>query len=172
MNDIVNVSDALLLLLYVDDTNAFLSGTNIDNMIEVMNQELSKLVIWLQVNKLKLNVKKTHFMIFASSRKKLNYSKKLYIGDDEVSVVNHTKFLGTIIDQNLRWTNHISYIKKKIAKGIGILSKARKYLNSDSLKTLYHSFIYPYLDYCIEVWGSACITHLDPLYRMQKKSYT
>ena len=78
--------------------------------------------------------------------------------------------LGTMIDQNLRWTNHISYIKKKIAKGIGILSKARKYLNSDSLKTLYHSFIYPYLDYCIEVWGSACITHLDPLYRMQKKA--
>ena len=58
VNDIVNVSDLLLLLLYADDTNAFLSGKNIDAMIDTMNQELSKLVIWLQVNKLKLNVKK------------------------------------------------------------------------------------------------------------------
>ena len=77
VNDIVNVSDALLLLLYADDTNAFLSGTNIDNMIEVMNQELSKLVIWVQGNKLKLNVKKTHFMIFASSKKKIELFKEI-----------------------------------------------------------------------------------------------
>ena len=57
VNYIVNVSDLLLLLLYADDTNAFLSGKNIDVMIDTMNQELSKLVIWLQVNKLKLNIK-------------------------------------------------------------------------------------------------------------------
>ena len=37
VNDIVNVSNVLLLLLYADDTNAFLSGKNIDKMIETMN---------------------------------------------------------------------------------------------------------------------------------------
>ena len=78
VNDIVNVSTLLLLLLYADDTNAFLSGKDIDKMIETMNVELSKLVIWLQVNKLKLNVKKTHFMIFSSGRRKIEFNKKLF----------------------------------------------------------------------------------------------
>ena len=58
VNDVVNVSDVLLLILYADDTNAFLSGNDIDALIDTMNEELKKLVVWLQVNKLKLNVKK------------------------------------------------------------------------------------------------------------------
>ena len=34
---------------------------------------------------------------------------------------NYSKFLGVIIDDGLKWTNHISYIKNKIAKGFGII---------------------------------------------------
>ena len=170
VNDIVNVSNVLLLFLYADDTNTFLSGTNIDHMIDIMNEELKKLVVWLQVNKLKLNVKKTHFMIFSSGRRKIDYCQKLYICNDEIEVVKHTKFLGVIIDQNLKWENHISHIKKKVAKGLGIISKARKVLNLKALRALYYSFIYPYLDYCIEVWGSASKTRIDSLFLMQKKA--
>ena len=161
---------SLTLLLYADDTNAFLSGNDIDQMIDTMNNELKKLVVWLQVNKLKLNVKKTHFMIFSSGRRKIEYSQKLFIGTDEIDVVTHTKFLGAIIDQHLTWEKHISHVKKKVAKGIGIISKARKLLNPKALRTLYYSFVYPYLDYCIEVWGSASKKHIDTIFRMQKKA--
>ena len=170
VNDIVNVSRVLLLLLYADDTNTFLSGKNLDQMIETMNEELAKLVVWLNVNKLKLNVKKTHFMIFSSGRKEISYSNKLFICNDEIKAVKHTKFLGAIIDQRLSWENHITHIKKKVARGLAIISKAKKFLNSTALKTLYYSFIYPYFDYCIEVWGSACKTRIDTLFRMQKKA--
>ena len=60
--------------------------------------------------------------------------------------------------------------KDKIAKGIGIISKARKYLNINSLRTLYYSFLYPYFDYCIEVWGSATDSHIQTLIKLQKKA--
>ena len=170
VNDVINVSNVLLLLLYADDTNAFLSGNNLDSMIDIMNKELEKLVVWLQVNKLKLNVKKTHFMIFSSGKRKYEYTKKLYICNSEIEVVKFTKFLGVIIDQNLNWKRHILHVKKKLAKGIGIICKARKYLNYPALRTLYHSFFYPYIDYCIEVWGSAGKTILEKLSRMQRKA--
>ena len=55
-------------------------------------------------------------------------------------------------------------------KGIGILSKARKYLNTSTLRTLYFSFIYPHLSFCIEVWGSASNYILEPLFKLQKKA--
>jgi len=42
-------------------------------------------------------------------------------------------------------------------------------LNFDALKTLYHSVVYPYLDYCIEVYGSAKSSIIEPLCRMQRK---
>ena len=64
----------------------------------------------------------------------------------------------------------IKYIRGKIAKGIGIISKAKRYLNSSCLRSLYFSFIYPYLTYCIEVWGSATRSRLNCLIVIQKKA--
>ena len=107
---------------------------------------------------------------FFNWKKKMVISKKLYIGNEEIIAVPKTKFLGTIIDQNLKWGDHISHIKKKVAKGLGIISKAKKYLNTGSLRTLYYSFVYPYFDYCIEVWGSAAKSFIEPLFRLQKKA--
>ena len=52
---------------------------------------------------------------------------------------------------------------------MGIIIKARKYLNKKSLLDLYHAFVYPYLTYCIEVWGNMSNVHLDALVKIQKK---
>ena len=65
----------------------------------------------------------------------------------------------------LSFSRHVSYIKNKISKGIGIIIKARKYLNRKSLLDLYHAFVYPYLTYCIEVWGNMSNVHIDLSYR-------
>ena len=74
-----------------------------------------------------------------------------------------------IIDAKLNWVSHITYVKNKIAKGIGIIKKARPFLNKSVLSDLYHTFIYPYLIYCVEVWGSAKKVHLTPVMLLQKK---
>ena len=47
--------------------------------------------------------------------------------------------------------------------------RARRFINKKSLVDLYYSYVYPYLIYCIEVWGNAAQTHLHPLFLTQKK---
>ena len=47
--------------------------------------------------------------------------------------------------------------------------RARNYVTKKCLKTLYYSYIYPYLIYCIEIWGISPQTHLTPLLLLQKK---
>ena len=74
-----------------------------------------------------------------------------------------------IIDNKLSWKDHITYISGKIARGIGIILKARKYLLKESLIGLYYSFIYPYMIYCNHVWGLACNTHLDCWIKLQRR---
>ena len=74
--------------------------------------------------------------------------------------LSFTKFLGVIIDDKLSFIRHITYIKSNISKGLGILLKARKYLNRKCLLNLYYAFIYLYLTYCVEVWGNTPDTHL------------
>ena len=79
------------------------------------------------------------------------------------------KYLGVILDNKLSWIQHISYVKNKISKGIGIMYKARNYINKKTLLGLYHSYIYPYFIYGIESWGNTSNCHLDPLFVIQKR---
>ena len=62
-----------------------------------------------------------------------------------------------------------TYVKNKVSRGIGILFKAKNYLNRNVLINLYHSYINLYLIYCIEAWGNARNCHLEQLYLIQKK---
>ena len=96
-------------------------------MIQTVNTELIKLVMWLNINKLSLNIDKTKYIIF-SIKKKVKDMPDVTVGANVVERVKSIKFLGVIIDENVSWTEHIYYIKNKISKGIGILCKARKVL--------------------------------------------
>ena len=52
INDMVNVSNQLFLVLFADDSNAFISGTDIDQIIDTINGTMDDLVVTLQSNKL------------------------------------------------------------------------------------------------------------------------
>ena len=104
-------------------------------------------------------------MIFHRSRIK-NKNLKITLHNQTIFETNSLKFLGVIIDTNLKWHAHIGYIKNKI----GIIYKARKYINKPNLINIYYCFIFSYLIYCNEIWGNACQTYLDPLIKLQKKT--
>ena len=95
----------------------------------------------------------------------------IYINGTCIMEVTETKFLGVIIDYKLNWSSHIMNINKKIAKDIGIILRARKVFSNETLVliSLYYTFVYPYLNYCIHVWGKAYNTHLKNLLVLQNK---
>ena len=96
-------------------------------------------------------------MIFRSKRCCIDNQQYIRICNQKIEYVEHTKFLGIYIDYNLSWSQYISYLKTKISKGIEVLRRARKLLSKNMLVTLYNSLVFPYLNYCLEVWGGAQI---------------
>ena len=170
INDLALVSDKLFALLFADDSNMFLSGRNPDSLIESMNIELEKVIDWLNVNKLSLNIKKTHFIIFRKHRDRILLNKSLKINDIVIDMTVNTKFLGVMIDQNLNFHSHITYIRGKISRTIGILYKSKKIFDKEILKTLYNSFVHPLFCYCVCVWGNIPQSYIDPLIKLQKRA--
>ena len=77
VNELYKASSELLPVMSADDTNLFLSDKNITNLFFKMNQELQKVTLWFQSNKLSLNVKKTKFSLFHPSRKKSTIPEQL-----------------------------------------------------------------------------------------------
>ena len=93
-------------------------------------------------------------MIVSLSRNRINNDTDITINGQMVARVTCTKFLGVLIDEKLSCTNHIKSIRYT-KKFENFKNKAKQYINLSTLVTLYHSFIYPYLTYCLEVWGGA-----------------
>ena len=108
-------------------------------------------------------------MIFHRAKFKTT-GQDVVMQNSALTCVTTTKFLGVIIDHKFKWNDHITYIKSKISKSIGILYKIQKFLDMNTLIQMYHSFIFPYLIYCVEIWGNASAIHLDPLKKIPKKS--
>ena len=96
---------------------------------------MKKVDTWLKVNKLSLNISKTHFMLFKGN-KTAHYCPKISVDNKYITQVNCTKFLGIMIDDKLTAKHHIEYISKKIARGIGILWKSCPNVNQSTLKIL------------------------------------
>ena len=94
------------------------------------------------MNKLSLNIEKTNFKLFMP--KNFPCLKVSVVFDNHpINEVHHTKFLDVIIDNKLKWKEHIDYISKEIAKGIGVIVEARKVFDKVTLLSLYNSLILP-----------------------------
>ena len=113
INDLPNVSSLTQSLLFADDTSIFCSHKDANHLVSIVNNELAKLVIWLKVNKLSLNLSKTNFMIFHPRQKKVNVNVPLTLENTVIKQVTETKFLGVLIDQHLSWKPHIDFVLKK-----------------------------------------------------------
>ena len=170
INDMSRVSDQLKFIIFADDTNIFHSSPNLDTAASLMNRELEKLNTWFKVNKLSLNIKKTNYMLFGSNSKKKQKPINIVIDNQEISKTEVTKFLGVFIDSHLSWNHHIDALRNKLSKSLGIMYRARHFLESNTLYLLYCSLITPYLDYCCEIWGATSRKNLNKIEIMQKKA--
>ena len=168
INDMEMVSEKLQTIIFADDTNIFLSGPNIKDLTHILNTELTTLAEWLTRNRLSLNIKKTHFMVFKPKRNSKYETPSIEINNEKISEVKECKFLGVMLDNELNWKAHCNYIKNKLSKSIGILSKARKVVDKSCMKTLYYSFIHPYLLYSNITWGNSEGNTLWTVFKIQK----
>ena len=137
--------------------------------MSLINSELSMLSEWFRANKLSVNISKTNYIIFKPRQKKQIFDFNLKINDKEINRVNEVCFLGVILDENLSWKAHISHIAHKVSKSIGIIYRSSFYLFKSALRMLYYALVYPYLQYCVTVWGSTYSTNLNRLVLLQKR---
>ena len=67
--------------------------------------------------------------------------------------IGDVKYLGVPVDQELKWTNNLTTVTKKISRGIGILRCAKQYLPPATIEIMDSSLVEPYFRYCCPVWG-------------------
>ena len=170
INDLPNISNVLDFYLFADDTNIYYEDVSLISLEKKVNNELKKLNLWLNVNRLSLNIAKNNFVIFHPYNKPLKGSITIKILKKAIVEKSVIKYLGVTIDSTLSWKDHILNISKKISRAIGVMYKIRPFINIAIMKNLYYALIYSHLVYAIQVWGSACDTHLKKITVLQKRA--
>ena len=94
----------------------------------------------------------------------------LKINSNEIKRSSSIKFLGVLVDENLTWIDHITLVENKLSKNLGLLHKAKNYLNEKSMVNLYYSFIHSYLNYGNVAWCSTSMTKLKKLLSKLKQA--
>ena len=136
INDLFNMCKESAPILFADDTNLFFCGKQLSELESHINDELCNISGWLKANRLSLNLSKTHYIVF-NRKKNIDAKLKIHIDNQDIEEVLSTKFLGVIIYSKLTCKQHISHISGKIARSIGMIIKAKYYLNKNALLTLY-----------------------------------
>ena len=161
--------------MYADDTSLCHQSRDLTQLNEAINNDPKKLETWLQGNKLSLNVAKTHSMLIStkqkcSSLRSRNEALELKIRDNELVVVQKTKYLGVQIDCSLDGKEQISAVATKVSRAIGFLRHAKSFLPKASLKTLYTGIVEPHFRYCWSIWGCSGSTDINQLQKLQNRA--
>ena len=170
VNDLPSLSQIFIPTIFADDCTLQLTGSNLDELIITCNSELQNFKQWSDNNRLTINVQKTNSMLVSNIHPVLP-DESIQLNEQLLNNVLETKFLGMVIDKNLKFDQHIGAISAKISKSIGILYRLRgEGVSPFCLRIIYFSIIHPHLLYCLPLFGATYDTHINPLKILQKRA--
>ena len=86
---------------------------------------------------MKINEKKTKYMIF-NFTKNYQFSTRLKINKQPIEMIEHTRLLGTIVQNNLRWDMNTKQLVRKANARMELLRKVSSFSPGiEDLKIIY-----------------------------------
>ena len=107
-------------------------------------------------------------MIFHKTRIKRDNYPPIYLDNKQIDNVKFTKFLDIIMDENLNWSNHISYIKKKFSKVLEYIEPG-----NFSVRILYFTYImllFSHTSFTVLRYGEMLLTTTITNYNSPEKN--
>ena len=79
INDLGSIFKNFTSILFADDSNLIANGSSLVSLEQKINQDLPALTSWLHTNRLSLNLKKTHLMLFGKGGNSRGHSIDIQI---------------------------------------------------------------------------------------------
>jgi len=155
--------------LYVDDFLICYRSKNMNSIERLLQLCLNNIEKWADENGFQFSRTKTVCMHLCQQHI-LHCDPNLTLYGSAIPVVEEYKFLGLIFDKKLNFIPHIKYLKDRCMKAMNLLRVvAHMDWGADcaTLLKLYRTHVRSKLDYGCIVYGSARISYLQSLDRVQ-----
>lgn len=151
INNLKNANISARYCVYADDTCLLYKSKNQFDLNNEINEDLLKFNEWLIGNKFVINVKKTNYIIFKST-KKVDINLELFVDGEEISRVRSIKYLGVMLDERWSWKEHYLMISNKISKLVGTIRRCPR-LSIKLAKMVDNSYILSHIRYNLTIWS-------------------
>ena len=127
---------------------------------------------WTINQKMLVNEKKSKTIIF-NFTKNYQFTTRLTINNKDVEVIDSTRLLGTIIQNDLKWDLNTAQIVKKANARMQLLRKVASFgAPTEDLLNIYILFVRSLLEQSATVWHSSLTQdNIDDIERVQKSAF-
>ncbi len=178
INNISKIQTWGNLFLFADDAALLVIGESWKEVYDRAESDMRKLKLWFDQNTLTLNISKTKCMA-VSLRDVAEVDMKnikvhtcsltaVACSCQEITMERNYKYLGVIIDNKLKWKDHISYTNNRIRKLMYFFVRFSEFLTFDEIRVVYFAYVQSILEGEILAWGGSYRSTLEPLLTTQK----
>ncbi len=150
-------------LKYADDLSTWVTEINLTTAVEKLETRLDSISKWCNKWRLTINAGKTTVVCF---QKKGHSDVTVKVGNQILKQVEFMKLLGTILDENLKFTRNTEHVREKSLKALygitKILDEANG-LRTAMGATLYKCIVFPHLSFSYPVWCTITENDLNSL---------
>ena len=119
VNDLPHAAKPFHVRQYADDTSLAHVSSDVRELERGLTDDLENVAKWVDANRLKLNMKKTQLVLMSRKRRKNELdSVCVKLDDQEVARTKSAMCLGVVIDEELKWHEHITNVRKKCFAGL------------------------------------------------------
>ena len=155
--------------LYADDICLYVSGKDVQDVMQKLESDLVRVQKFLTNKGLQLNETKTQFLMI---RKKTSTSPPpLQLSSLTVSPSESVKYLGLVIDEFLSFSTHVDSLTSRVYAKLKAFRRVRNSLNVRARRTFYISFIQSMLEYASNAYVHCLHTATyDKLIKLSKRA--
>lgn len=141
-----------IVKLFADDTKIFGKSNSEEDVISLQN-DLDKLCDWSRTWQLEFNSSKCKVMHLGNQQEHAKYFMQDGQDRKEITEVCEEKDLGVLIDNKLKFSQHIHASVKKANRVLGLIKKTFSYMDKIMFLQLYKSLVRPHLEYGSQAWS-------------------
>ena len=159
----INIDPSVFLSSYADDSKLLGLANENDNTLQSSLNELGK---WCIRNCMEFNISKCKVVHFGHD----NPGKKYYIYGEKLESTDSIKDLGVIVDQKLKFSEHILKISKRANSLLGQIRRCFSYRKKEAFLSLYKTFVRSQLEHAVQLWNPWMKKDIDLLEKVQKRA--
>ena len=149
INDIINAFPCKKIF-YADDGVLYVTAGSMDDCVELIKEVIRNLSTWLLKNKLIPNTEKTKLMLFTPRH--VDLYPNIDFNGTILEWVDSFKYLGVILDSNLNFVQHSTFVKQKLSKINGTMYAISNMLPQKTLLQIYNCLVYSAISQNIIIW--------------------